>query len=81
MQQLRTGRQVAVAQEFQSPFHRVKGCNSGVGALVLVDHDGFNPLFIGSKDATESMSVDELIKVCFNPLLIGSKDATDDGGS
>ncbi len=112
---------------FQSPFHRVKGCNE---TCVVGDECycvcSFNPLFIGSKDATsneadgrpilEYLSIPfssgqrmqlvmllraldimpylsipfssgqrmqqhadrafALLKLTFNPLFIGSKDAT-----
>jgi len=37
---------------FQSPFHRVKGCNISPRNHAVMYSPGFNPLFIGSKDAT-----------------------------
>ena len=37
---------------FQSPFHRVKGCDPGAHWVDVVIYSRFNPLFIGSKDAT-----------------------------
>ncbi len=38
---------------------------------------GFNPLFIGSKDATPTSTARGAPRsACFNPLFIGSKDAT-----
>ena len=38
---------------FQSPFHRVKGCNTlAAMQLAEIGMNPFNPLFIGSKDAT-----------------------------
>ncbi len=38
--------------KFQSPFHRVKGCNGGMKNASFFRRSSFNPLFIGSKDAT-----------------------------
>ena len=38
--------------QFQSPFHRVKGCDTVALPRGDVRMKGFNPLFIGSKDAT-----------------------------
>ena len=87
---------------FQSPFHRVKGCNyeplasvKRVDLLSIPFSSGqrmqldelvrilakklkpFNPLFIGSKDATYDPHRDfRPMKNPFNPLFIGSKDAT-----
>ena len=67
-----------LAMRFQSPFHRVKGCNSGSSpSSPRGELPRFNPLFIGSKDATPALvQGDALEMLRFNPLFIGSKDAT-----
>jgi len=37
---------------FQSPIHRVNGCNKAKEAEAKAAYDGFSPLFIGSMAAT-----------------------------
>ena len=87
---------------FQSPFHRVKGCDPARGSPSRkamysvsipfssgqrmrpagssprsISTESFNPLFIGSKDATGRKRLEGVgCGPCFNPLFIGSKDAT-----
>ena len=64
---------------FQSPFHRVNGCNSAVSRKPCGSRHSFNPLFIGSKDATSQLWTANIRSLSgFNPLFIGSKDATTD---
>ena len=71
----------AVAVLFQSPFHRVKGCNPGGGKEGGGGFLSFNPLFIGSKDATRNPERGpRRPRNRFNPLFIGSKDATPNRG-
>ncbi len=67
----------SLMRPFQSPFHRVKGCNHSLLLHVTIAKETFNPLFIGSKDATRRPARHAAGRPgAFNPLFIGSKDAT-----
>ena len=59
---------------FQSPFHRVKGCNKGRRGPVRIASFRFNPLFIGSKDATApGLSWPHLTPVVSIPFSSGQR--------
>jgi len=62
---------------FQSPIHRVNGCNLQHQQNLHADVLCFSPLFIGSMAATEVDEVSWAEGKGFSPLFIGSMAATE----
>ena len=64
---------------FQSPFHRVKECNTEPAvAIEAVLARTFSPLFIGSRNVTVNFISRSTGTATFSPLFIGSRNVTED---
>ena len=68
-------------QRFQSPFHRVKGCDPSAETKIWNRGDVSIPFSSGQRMRRVMEVAAELESLCFNPLFIGSKDATPEGPS
>ena len=65
-----------VMKKFQSPFHRVKGCNQELSAWIVSCKKVSIPFSSGQRMQLHRRGVHNTTLRCFNPLFIGSKDAT-----